>query len=95
MPWLRLQPIAHADVHDLQRHWTKPELLRYLWDRKTIDETQTADIIRASSDLFNRDAVGLWSLPDGRGSIGLPTIVTHTRARRIQPLKLTLGNSWL
>lgn len=59
---LRLQPIADADLHDLHRHWTEPDVLRYLWDGKVVTQSQVAEIIRTSSELFDREAVGLWSL---------------------------------
>lgn len=59
---LVLRPIAPDDVTYLYALWTDPEVRRYLWDDKIIEEDIVRAVIEASGDSFERHGFGQWLL---------------------------------
>jgi [ribosomal protein S5]-alanine N-acetyltransferase len=72
---LHLRPLEPDDCTALHRHWTEPQVRRYLWDGRIIDPEQVEEVIQTSVQLFQQDGAGLWSLrhrerPDLLGCVG-------------------------
>jgi ribosomal-protein-alanine N-acetyltransferase len=57
---LRLRPADETDVVTLHRIWTDPEVRRYLWDGRVIDQQVAADVVLASVRDWNAHGFGLW-----------------------------------
>lgn len=59
---LVLQPVEPLDAPALHRHWTAPEVRRYLWDDETIALETVREIVAESRRQFLQNAHGLWAL---------------------------------
>jgi [ribosomal protein S5]-alanine N-acetyltransferase len=59
---LHLRPLKSSDLAALHRHWTEPQVRRFLWDGRIIDVAQVEEVIQTSVRLFRHDGAGLWSL---------------------------------
>ncbi|MDX1530890.1 MAG: GNAT family N-acetyltransferase [Rhodothermales bacterium] len=59
---LVLRPVRPGDVERLHRHWTAPDVRRYLWDDAVIPRPQVEEVVQASDDLFRARRGGLWML---------------------------------
>jgi RimJ/RimL family protein N-acetyltransferase len=59
-PRVRLRSYVLADVDDLYRLWTDPEVRRYLWDDVVISRERAASVVRASIACFEIHGFGQW-----------------------------------
>jgi len=59
---LRMRPFTIADVDALHRHWTQPEVRKYLWDDIIIPRVQVVDVVESSITNFAQHGFGLWAL---------------------------------
>lgn len=60
-PRLDLRPVVDADLDDLWRLWTDPDVRRYLFDDTTISRERAADVL-AACRAREADGLGLWRL---------------------------------
>ena len=58
---LHLRPFASADLDDLHRLWTEPEVRRYLFDGEIIPRGLVGEEIAGSQERFKTKGCGLWS----------------------------------
>lgn len=77
---LVLQPVGGADLDELWRLWTTPEVRRFLWDDRLITRDEAGSTIEDCEALAER-GLGLWALrPSGSdafiGCAGLFPVVT-------------------
>jgi [ribosomal protein S5]-alanine N-acetyltransferase len=56
----RLRPLEPADLDDIHRVWTDPEVRRYLWDDEVIPRELAASVIEQSQAQFGDEGHGLW-----------------------------------
>jgi len=56
-----LRPITIADLDELHRVWTDPEMRRYIWDGVAISRDDAAQLIARSTDYFEELGFGLWA----------------------------------
>jgi len=73
---LTLRPCDEADIELLHRHWTEPDVRRYLWDGRTVSKETVREFVHASLESSRKRDYGLWILlskPEGafRGVCGL------------------------
>jgi ribosomal-protein-alanine N-acetyltransferase len=61
-----------ADVDDLHRLFTQPEVRKYLWDDEIIPRERTASIVERSLGSFGTHGSGLWavSFVDSQALVG-------------------------
>jgi RimJ/RimL family protein N-acetyltransferase len=74
-PRLLLRPATAGDAPLLHRHWTDPDVRRYLWDGRIIDFEMAERVARQSAE-SRASGCGLWMVlatEDGafRGVVGL------------------------
>lgn len=71
-PRLRLLPLGIGRLDALHRHWTRPEVRRYLWDGREIPRQEAELHLRKSLEHFRRHGWGLWAVTEreGDGSLG-------------------------
>jgi [ribosomal protein S5]-alanine N-acetyltransferase len=55
-----LRPAAAADLSVLHALWTDPSIRRYLFDDRSLDESEAAAFLAASEAAFARHGYGLW-----------------------------------
>lgn len=69
---LVLRPVIHADLTALHTLFTQPGVRRFIFDDEILTTERTADLIRTSSELFDRERFGLWIAlrREGRVPIG-------------------------
>lgn len=77
-PRLTLRPVRPEDVDALHRHWTDPDVRRYLWDDEIVSRAKVADVVGESVRRFAAHGHGLWALRRARhdaliGCVGLWT----------------------
>lgn len=65
-PRLTLRPVRPDDVDALHRHWTNPDVRRYLWD-DVVSRADVADIVAESGRRFLAHGHGLWALRRASG----------------------------
>lgn len=73
---LTLHPCDEADIELLHRHWTEPDVRRYLWDGRIINRETVREFVNSSLESSQKYDYGLWVLlskPEGafRGVCGL------------------------
>src|SRR5262249_62007705 len=56
-----LRPITIADLDELHRVWTDPEMRRFIWDGVAISRDDAAQLIARSTDYFEVLGFGLWA----------------------------------
>jgi len=59
---LRMRPFTIDDVDALHRHWTHPEVRKYLWDDIIIPRVQVVEVVESSITNFAQHGFGLWAL---------------------------------
>ena len=64
---LRLEPLAVERLDELHRHWTRPEVRRWLWDDRVITRQDAEIELRKSLEHFRRHGYGLWAIADRDG----------------------------
>jgi ribosomal-protein-alanine N-acetyltransferase len=57
---LRLRPFSSDDVDRLHRHWTDPEVRRWLWDGREVSRDEVVAIVDESRAAFAAGGVGFW-----------------------------------
>lgn len=68
---LELVPFREGDVDALHRHWTDPDVRRWLWDDVVIPRERAAETVQWAVDSAAEKGVGMWSLflRDGDGGL--------------------------
>jgi [ribosomal protein S5]-alanine N-acetyltransferase len=59
---LFLRPVRPDDYSTLQRHWSEPEVRRYLWDGQVVSTKQVREVVIESARLFEEYGAGLWTI---------------------------------
>lgn len=59
---LTLRPVADRDIVPLHRHWTDPDVRRFLWDDQVIPREQVAELVAHSERVFAEAGHGLWAI---------------------------------
>jgi len=59
---LRLRPLEAADRETLQRHWSGPEVRRFLWDDRVLELATVDDVIARSVASLAADGFCLFAL---------------------------------
>lgn len=59
---LRIRPFAIADIDDLHRLWTEPEVRHYLWDGDVIPRERVESLVHTSITSFEKHGFGLWAV---------------------------------
>jgi ribosomal-protein-alanine N-acetyltransferase len=59
---LVLTPAGEDDIAYLERHWSDPDVRRWLWDGAAPSRGAVAAIVRRSEATFARGGYGLWTL---------------------------------
>jgi ribosomal-protein-alanine N-acetyltransferase len=59
---LRMRPFAMDDVDALHRHWTHPEVRKYLWDNIIIPREQVVEVVESSLKSFATSGFGFWAV---------------------------------
>jgi RimJ/RimL family protein N-acetyltransferase len=59
---LTLRPCDEADIELLHRHWTEPDVRRYLWDGRIIGRETVQEFVYASLASAHQRSYGLWML---------------------------------
>ena len=65
---LTLHPCDAADIEQLHRHWTAPDVRRYLWDDRMVSQEAVGTFVQASLASSRTHHYGLWMLlhqPEG------------------------------
>jgi RimJ/RimL family protein N-acetyltransferase len=78
---LRLSPIEPDDRAALHRHWTDPDVRRFLWDDRVIDLATVDEVIERSAASFAAEGHGLFALREARR----PALLGVTGIYRLQP----------
>jgi [ribosomal protein S5]-alanine N-acetyltransferase len=73
---LTLWPCSEADIDLLYRHWTDPDVRRFLWDGRIISKDTVREFVRDSLNSSHQHDYGLWVLwsqaeREFRGGCGL------------------------
>jgi len=67
---LRLRPLEPDDRAALHRHWTDPDVRRFLWDGRVIDLATVDGVIGRNTASFAADGFGLFALREsGPGAL--------------------------
>ena len=100
---LVLQPVGGADLDELWRFWTTPEVRRFLWDDRLITRDEAASTIADCEALAER-GLGLWVLRSSEaapliGCAGLfPVMTAATYEPRlagfVEPLVALTPENW-
>ena len=59
---LRMRPFSLDDIDSLHRHWTDPQVRKYLWDDRVIPREQAAEVVENSMVSFAQLGFGFWVL---------------------------------
>jgi len=59
---LQIRPFIPDDVAALHRHWTHPEVRKYLWDDIIISREQVVEVVESSINSFAMKGFGLWAV---------------------------------
>jgi ribosomal-protein-alanine N-acetyltransferase len=59
---LQIRPFIPDDVDALHRHWTHPEVRKYLWDDLVISREQAVEVVESSITSFAQRGFGLWAV---------------------------------
>jgi RimJ/RimL family protein N-acetyltransferase len=65
---LTLHPCDSVDIEQLHRHWTAPDVRRYLWDDRIVSQETVGTFVQASLVSSRTHHYGLWRLfykPEG------------------------------
>lgn len=57
-----------SDVRALHRLWIDQHVRRFLWDNKIVSLKHTGDIIKQSTQLFDRHGFGIWGVREHHSS---------------------------
>jgi RimJ/RimL family protein N-acetyltransferase len=92
---LLLAPVSAADAPSLHAIWTKPEVREFLWDDRTLDPRETADIVQRNETLIRDRRIGLWAVRVKGGSdmIGIAGI-SPVGAEQVIELVFALDPAW-
>jgi len=67
---LRLRPFAPDHVDRLHRHWTDPDVRRWLWDGREPSRDEVVAIVDESRAAFAAGGVGFWVIEGAGAFVG-------------------------
>jgi len=59
---LQIRPFILDDVEALHRHWTRPEVRKYLWDDIIIPREQVVEVVESSINSFATNGFCFWAV---------------------------------
>lgn len=65
-PRTALRPLGPADLSSTHALWLDPDVRRYLWDDRLIDDREAAAVLAASREHFAAHGYGLWAVREPR-----------------------------